>query len=261
MARRASARRPGIGGTTRVGIRGTPQRGGPVAPPQWIPLNLTNLRGWYRADQQITLVGSDVDIWNDLSGFNNHISAASAGARPLFVASSAVFGNQPCVEFDGVAEWLRRAVFDCGGVFGPLTVACVMQSVTFSVSEQFLNYGTGNRPMLRQGGTNTFQFISQGAVTVNGAASALVPGGAARLIGGWWDLANHASFVAAVESAPAASAAAAHADDQIFAVGASVTGTVPANVRIAEIIVMNARITAGELTQLQGYVNTRYGLT
>jgi len=49
------------------------------------PLQLTNLRGWWRADLGIT-IATGVSQWNDRSGNGNHLVQGTAGAQPVVTA-------------------------------------------------------------------------------------------------------------------------------------------------------------------------------
>lgn len=46
------------------------------------PIDIGQLKGWYKGDAGLTLVGGEVDVWADQSGNGNNVSAPAAINRP-----------------------------------------------------------------------------------------------------------------------------------------------------------------------------------
>ena len=52
----------------------------------------------------VTLNGSNVSQWTDISGSGNHFVQSTAASQPLWVDN--VLGGQPVLRFDGVGDWM-----------------------------------------------------------------------------------------------------------------------------------------------------------
>jgi hypothetical protein len=68
---------------------------------------MSSLVLWLDANNGTTLSGSNVTVWNDLSGYGNNATPPSVGARPTFVSS--IVNGYPSVDFDGSNDELRIA--------------------------------------------------------------------------------------------------------------------------------------------------------
>lgn len=242
-------RRPGVGAARRVGFRGV--GGGAAA--AWTPARLTTLRGWYRADLGVTLVGSDVDAWADQSGIGNNLVAPAAGNRPLYEAAG--FGSRPSVLFDGTLEFLRDATFSWGASVGAYTVAIIGESVSSTTGEYLWAYDTSIRA--EQTAATKFRHRGPGAVVADSASNNTVAG---CWVFTWSGTQQQTYRGSASEVGPTANANAGPADGAAFSLASTTTGGAYCNVRIAEVIVQRARITSDELTALAAYSLARYGV-
>lgn len=65
-------------------------------------LMVSDLIIWLDASQGITLNGSDVSQWDDLSGNGNDMSQGTPLDQPLYTASNSNFNNEGTIDFDGV---------------------------------------------------------------------------------------------------------------------------------------------------------------
>jgi hypothetical protein len=72
------------------------------------PRSLANLEGWWDASVQssVTLNGSTVSSWQDLSGNARHANQATAANQPTY---SATRNSLRVVSFDGATQFLRGA--------------------------------------------------------------------------------------------------------------------------------------------------------
>lgn len=87
------------------------------------PSYLGGLAIWLRSDRGITLNGSDVSQWDDLSGNGRNAVQATAADQPVFVANAV--NGRPVVRTDGVTEYMTVAGFS----FTAITIILVVDVV------------------------------------------------------------------------------------------------------------------------------------
>ena len=68
------------------------------APPSWSPAEMNNLFDWWRADTGLTLTGSDVDSWEGYNG--NILQPYNTARKAIYSGSSTVWNSQPSVIFN-----------------------------------------------------------------------------------------------------------------------------------------------------------------
>lgn len=220
----------------------------------WTPALLTNLRGWYRADD-VTTVGSDVQSLNDKSGVGNHLTAAGAGNRPLLVSTGFNSGAQPYLEFDGAAEWLRHTAFNFGGSPAALTLSIVYQDVTMVAGDRALAYGASPVEIeVRQQAAGP-QYVSHFDSFVM-AAPMSTPRHTTFTNSGTQ---IHGYVGSTLTSGPVGSTI-VPVDLATLALGATAAGAALASVRVAELVVMRGVISGAELAALASYATARYGV-
>jgi len=86
----------------------------------FLPSNISNLEAWYESDQGITLNGSDVSQWDDLSGNANHLVQATAADQPFYNTTP----TPEKLDFDGVSELMATPAFS-SSLSQPNTIFCV----------------------------------------------------------------------------------------------------------------------------------------
>jgi hypothetical protein len=75
------------------------------------------LKAWYRADSpNVSLAGSVVSQWNDLSGNGYHLTQSTTDNKPTYEAAG--FNGQPSILFDGVNDYLQNTGTLGNDVFG-----------------------------------------------------------------------------------------------------------------------------------------------
>jgi hypothetical protein len=129
---------------SRRDVRQT-RRAGMVSIP--IPRQLLNLTAWYRADLGITLNGSNVSAWADQSGTGDSNKNATQGTganQPPYVTSSAMYGNQPVVNFTGAGMYLGTGIW-ASALVQPSTVMSVGHTTSNSANAYFHDSLSGNR--------------------------------------------------------------------------------------------------------------------
>ncbi len=77
------------------------------APGAFSPQKLPGLLLWLRADQGVTLSGSNVTSWSDISGNGNGVSQGTGANQPVFNATG--LNGCPAIDFTG-SKWLENTV-------------------------------------------------------------------------------------------------------------------------------------------------------
>lgn len=239
--------------------RGPGRRGGGyrgASAPAWTPASLTNLRADWDLARGVTLdvTETDVDAVADQTGNGNHLVAAAAGNRPLYEAAG--FGGQPSMLLDGAAEWMRKTSFSWGAAVSAYTVVIIGTAVTTTNGDIPWAYGASNEPRTEHTVGAKNRHRGPGAVIADSTSNATVAG---VWTWTWTGAAQSAYRGTTLEAGPTANANAAPADGGTFSIGASVSGSACANIRVARALVMRAAITADERTALAAYA-ARYGL-
>lgn len=75
------------------------------------PSVFSDLAAWYDADTGITLSGSNVTQWNDLSGNGNHL-VSDGGYDPEYITNSSSFGNAVRFSEAGATRLKSTSTFD-----------------------------------------------------------------------------------------------------------------------------------------------------
>lgn len=113
--------------------------GGPTPPPEPGP-PLTQLGGWWRADDAGTVDGASVTSWPDRSGYTQTFGTLAGVTAPTWEASVSSLGNRPAVQF-GAGKGLQ-ITSPTGFIGGKHAVTCyiVQQIASFTNSSVFF-YG------------------------------------------------------------------------------------------------------------------------
>jgi hypothetical protein len=222
----------------------------------WTPAELTNLRGWYRADSLITLVGGDVDVWGDLSGNGNDLTAPGSSKRGYYFANGFGPNSQPYVQGGNGTKELIKTVFSWGGTVSAFTYIAVFKSITVGVGNVILGYYPGPVYIWQEAGPDVprltgIDFVNCFGTTVTTTESMITTA---------WDGANQYLYNKGTQEDTDANAGAAVADGQQFGVFSLPSVGAFSDCEIAEVIVMRAAITAPELASAVAYINTRYGI-
>lgn len=235
------------------------------------PTTISGLTVWLKADTGITKDGSNlVSAWNDQSGNNNHFAQATGANQPLYTASAQ--NGLPSIVFDGTNDYLTTSTTPTLGeytafivgsrtVWANLTnagawghnfaaagtsgraVGVVGAAFNFWQNNEFFSCGNGyNGTPYAVGplgtlGNNTYQLLSAG----NGAANSFV-----RL--------NRTSVVRAVTNAAVTSSATAMSVGTWYLAGSSDFW----NGGIAEILVYNSVLSAGNITNVENYLRSKW---
>jgi len=221
------------------------QQGGGAA--AFSPASIPGLQLWLDASQIVGLNDGDVvTTWQDLSGNGNDVTQTTGSRQPTYQTNEV--NGKPCVRFDGVDDFLRCTTFSQAQ---PLTVL-VVSKLTGSTGQKRMFDGNTSRFLIGlQLGANLI-FYAGGEINYadappwpwryytgifHGSSSSQYRNG--TLLGngnpGTWSL-----------------------DDLM--VGAGVFGFEPWEGDIAELIIYDSSLSAGNLALLHSYIASKYGL-
>lgn len=204
-----------------------------------------------QADSGVVTSGAAVTAWNDTSGAGNSVSQGTAGNQPTLVASSGINGK-PAVRFDGSSDHLQGpAALDLRSspysiflvakpVAGDGNYFTMLSSQCFRFANNNLKYKNGGT--LSYGGTlaATLQ-----VVTRNSAGTVTVTRNGVQLASGTMTTGSTIC-----------------SNFRIGGDGLSLIGGFDGyNGDIAEVLVYNQELPAGDRQTVENYLNSKYALT
>lgn len=248
----------GSGGSGGVG--GSGGSGGTGGAP-FGPTDLANLKLWLRADLGVTLNGATVATWEDQSATGADASQALPFKQPTFVASDAALAGQPALDFDGIDDALSHATNAVESASTDHTFFAVLDSDTTDASSRWVWESQAGRLgfyFTHSSNNGRHGFCDDASRDILGAVPAA--GGTYvtwQLQGGTgscevWERTASAGMNSTCQPRTLGASAAIGA---MYAAAAFFF-----NGRIAEIVLYDRKLTAPEVTQVQGYLAARYGL-
>lgn len=213
-------------------------------------------RAWYRADQYAA------GTWTDLSanGYN-----LSGGTAPTAVGSDSNFNSKPVVDFNGTTHNLVGTTMSNLISNSAFTIFGVFRAESFAASDSsagaqrsiFCAYSGGNSVGYGVGLTKSEAWNYDGATDYTGPAISLntVYGFNLR-----HDSGNLKNLVAGKSETSVASGNSSALTDT-FRMGIGFVGTPYFDGQIAELIIYNTVLSAGDQTTTQDYLAARYGFT
>ena len=212
---------------------------------------------WHRADLGITLNGADVSAWADqhTSGFD--WAQATASKQPLYNATDAGFNGHASITFDGVDEVLRGA--DHTG----LTVADGFFILRANAdppagSVCHMHVGSGSTPFYSFTDSNVYESWGQTARPSTGNPTVdLTTLLCYRIIS---EAAAYTTEINGAQHYTLGSNTVGWKSAAATTLGGNDAGSVFFAGRWAEYLVYDHALSAGDLTTIEAYFNTRYGI-
>lgn len=235
----------------RLGLGlGLKRRGGAAA---FTPPDISGCILWLRADLGTTVTGAGVSLWEDQSGNGNDADQTTDADRPALNATGWSTGL-PTVDFDlANTEWLdMNGLSDASTAY---TVFAVLDKLTDSVVEQMLT-----------GDVTQLQFASERTTGVGMYDGAWKVYGTTQLgeqaLTWRVDGAGNSSEVWRDGTSIGSDgwAAGRTLGGQVALGSSAVGGGQHADMQLAEIIVYNTALSAGDLARVHTYLLARYGL-
>ena len=228
------------------------------------PIQLPSLALWLRADLGVTSAASLVSAWADQSGSgdpNRILAQASDPQKPTLVASDALLANKPSLRFTKSVPstlllppgaWSTTLANPCTIVCALVTTALGGDQFVYDDRTNLFNCGLD-----MQAAPSATAFTNGGGATLAAAAAAQGTGQVVSVV------INGASSTISVSAiTPQTSGTLAALSSTGLGVGAAPqSASIGLSGNIAELVAVNAVLSAGNLASLLHYMGTRYGVT
>lgn len=234
------------------------------------PGDIANLLFWLKADSLALADGAAIDTWED-SGANNWDATAAGTERPT-LQTNEINGN-PVVRFDGTNDYMKITSLATGGVATLTVYAVVKMAVPGSqiiILQQFdpwynqtggwvINVKTTAKPEIGHFG-NVGLSVNDGTIDL--------ADGTPKVIRCLFDMSLATNEVAAwINGSSATGTYSFNSNNTTSGFGTNTLGIggTPGGGQvltgdIAEIAVWTRALTAGEVTSMDSYFTTKYGL-
>ena len=239
----------------------------------WSPADLTNVRGWYKADTGLTLDASNnVTAWADQSGNSNNLSAApfpggAANNPPLYNSTGNPLSG-PSIEF--TVDFMRATSFSLGAASGSLSVIVIGKTATWVADTWLAGYfesasaSANNVSLTNAASANSNKWRGIGG-TSNSPASVSTTNATTNAVRIIRRNSSSQQIIGngSVETTTANTKALTNTGG-VFVVGArpAAVGTpaLASTMNVYEIIIMRSYITDAEIASLQTYAQNKWGI-
>jgi len=254
--------------------------GAAPTPPAWTPAQMTNLNDWWRADTGLTLTGTDVDSWE---GYNGQIfSPKTPALKATYSSSDSNWNNQASITINPTNSGSNAGyqVYTSGGatsrtIYGIFRINSVSNETgLFTMEDGAVSNVKRASYLVRTTETPnklwyyTDQLVKSGAVYANSG----INDGVGSYIFGAIEYnasaatktiqfyASNTSTLGSVINTTSGTFSAA--DVGYLNLGFYINSlTLPAqSFSVVEVISVNGILNPTDLTELETYLNTRYGI-
>lgn len=213
------------------------------------PSDISGLKLWLKADSLSLSDNDPVATWTDSSGLGNSATQATSGSRPTY--KTGIVNGKPVVRFDGVDDSLAGTH---GAIAIPYTIFIVMQA-TGNGSGNQRGYGNASNMLLGPYGGN-WQMYSNGFV-----ADGAVALSAWKVLMGKVEASPLKTLGVNGSDTTSASAGINLNSSYSVGVGAGFGLTEFVTGDIAEVIVYDVALDAGQIASIEGYMSSKYGVS
>jgi hypothetical protein len=229
------------------------------------PFSQSDLMGWFRADQLVTLNGSNVSAVGDLSGSGSTWQQGTTGNQPLPIASS--INGQPAVRTNVTGSKYLLGTLASQFTGSAITIL-VVGTVTYAAFGRVMAaYTTGASDTNNVGSFAQYTGSATSISTVRNTAGpsqtvASMSTGLAGVFSVRYDGTNVTSRVTGVDGTVTASTGAFAINHFLFGAG-SAGGSVTeyeATFDVCEVAIIGHALSAPELAAWSTYTTARYGL-
>ena len=224
------------------------------------------LRMWLRADTGVTVSGSSVSQWSDLSGNGMQAVQASGTNQPVLVSSSTTANGMSVMRFDGTNDYLSVADTD---LLRPdrLTIYAVARQSSggnqgIVLAKSGSTSWTNGYGVIREGSANEFGFFVNANATIEEsyASGGTIAPNQTFLLQASYDLRQKALLINGIAQSPKLSTTAINHSTQPLLIGGNGNATYSLGGEIAEVLVFNRPLTLAEQAEVEKYLGTRYAL-
>jgi hypothetical protein len=223
-------------------------------------LPTSNLQFWLKADNGVNLgSGSNVASWTDMSGNNNNASQNTSGDQPTLVTNAV--NGLPAISFNGTSQFLQLPSGFSN--FPGLTMFIVTNPTSDVTGNRWLSFCSGsttNEFGMYEYAPSTNQFFSNNGTSGSGVGLTITQN-VYQLLEGVQAGSNSGTVYLNGGSATTATMYnVVNVSRSTNCIGAFGGGGSYFKGDIAEILVYNTALTAGQRKSVESYIYTRYGL-
>jgi hypothetical protein len=222
--------------------------------------SLTGLAAWYKAESIGVGDGNPVSQWNDSSGNANHITQATAGKKPTYIAASTI-NSLPAVRFDNTNDKVLLLAAPTGfGAATGVTICLAVRITTDTASGCMVSVDPATTMELyvtNSAGNTRYNWQVSRVVNPGVGAAPLAP----RVVLATFDDSSNADTLEVVGVGTSSLS-----DVQTLAISQISLGA-RTNVEattfegdIAEVLIYDRDITGAGLTQTKAYLQGKFGL-
>jgi len=212
---------------------------------RFLPSHLAGLKLWTKFNSGITVTGSGVSQWDDVSGNGNHLKQGTDANRMTLEADGSILGN-------GVNQFLKTDAFT---LVQPETIYFLGKQVTWTALDAFFDGNAVNTGKLRQDNSSSPSLESYAGVVLPLFGS--LPLDTYRVITTIFNGAS--SLIQANNIAPLTGNAGA-ANMGGFTLGASGTPDRYSNIQVKEILIYSEAHDAATRAKVISYLSNIGGL-
>jgi hypothetical protein len=240
--------------------------GTPYVPPTFSPTDIAGLKLWVKADSLALADTDPVPTWDDDSGNGYDLVQGTEANQPTYIASG--LNSKPIVRFDGTGDNMQYATLSNLITVGSHTIFVVVRPRSFNTNttgagtyqnEAVLGEFTGaNMGIYLRSNAGSPLFAAQNYPDVVTTASS---------VDGWYIIVyRRASGSIYISTNGGTETTAVSADITLgsnpLAVGCGENATAArcGQVDIAELLIYNTAVSAGNVTDLLGYLNAKWAV-
>jgi hypothetical protein len=225
-------------------------------PGEFSPGDLADLEGWWDADEITGLSDTDpVAQWDDLSGNGRHMVQATSGKQPTF--RTGILNGRPGVRFDN--DFLRRSTWPSNAVPNTVVVVARANTSIASTACMFGGQNTSNQGAHQLLGFNSSGFkwtMFNGTIRADGATDTDPHLFVATFTGSSSDRLRIDGSDAGISASSGTRGL-----QQNVTLGSDATDAQPWPGDVFLAFVVSRALTAGELSDVETYALTKWGIT
>lgn len=218
---------------------------GALAGGTFSPEQISGLKLWLKADSLALSDNDAVTTWTDSSGSGNDATQGTAAKKPTF--KTAIQNGKPVVRFDGTDDVLVCPAITAAGGLSAFVVSKVTLATSFGMT---LVVNVFNLELRQNAGTGNMQLITNGVTTIaDGAGTSWhvhsFTNNGSNLTELWTD---------GISDGTQANSAACGTP----CIGARSDASSPLNGDVAEILLYDSSLSAGNRNSVEAYLKTKY---